>query len=208
MKTPSGVAGGLMVKANENPGFGPPPGSGFVTTTFTGPAIVRRAAGIGMSKTVPPDEAVPPVSGKLLKVTCVLFTNCDPPVKCRVTGVFTVVLLGDMLPALRSTGFIIVNGAPPFPLPRITPGSTPAGSVNSIGNTPPVVRSVLGSVTFNCVVFTNVGVPTEPPLKKTAVFALKLKPLIITGVAGSPTNAAAGVTDVMVARGPGLTSVS
>ena len=67
---------------------------------------------------------------------------------------------------------------------------------------------MLASVTFNWVVLTKVGVPTEMPFKKTAVFALKLNPLIVTAVAGSPTKAVAGVTEEMVARGPGLTSVN
>lgn len=67
---------------------------------------------------------------------------------------------------------------------------------------------MLASVTFNWVVLTKVGVPTDTPFKNTAVFALKLNPLMVTAVAGSPTEAAAGVIEVIVARGPGLTSVS
>jgi hypothetical protein len=80
------IVPGLMVKLIENPGVGPPPGTGFVMVPDTVIAVVRNEAGTGISKTVPFELAVPPVRGKLpnvVKVTVVPFTKCDP-VKCIV----------------------------------------------------------------------------------------------------------------------------
>ena len=112
----------MIVKGKENGGFGPPPGRGFVTLTVIAAGAVSRKDGMGTSKTVPPAEATPPVSGrrgKLLRMTEVPFTKFDP-VKCSVTGVPTVVL-GGVIDTAFKIGFMTVKG-------RVLL-SAPAGSV-------------------------------------------------------------------------------
>lgn len=85
----TGLGFAVIVKANDVAGDGPPPGTGLVIVTVTGPAVVRSETGTGTLKPVPPPVTVPPVSGMLLNVTSVPATKlgAGPPLKFRVTGV-------------------------------------------------------------------------------------------------------------------------
>lgn len=201
----TGLGFAVMVKGNEVAGVGPPPGSGLVIVTVTGTAIVRRETGTGTLKPVPPPVTVPPLRGTPLKVTTVPLTKLGaaPPENCSVTGVYVVVVLGVMLVALR-TGFITANGAATF--------SAPWGSLRPTRSTCPSVSSELLTETVNCVVLTKVGVSVVETeflsVNMIFVFVLKLPPVTVTGVVGSPTLAAAGVREVKNAIDGGFSSVS
>jgi hypothetical protein len=109
-------------------------------------------------------------------------------------------VLGFVSVGVPRIGFITANGP--------EPGSAPCVSLSETWNTCPSVNRELFTEMVNCVVLTNVGVPTETPSNRTSVFVLKFPPVTVTAVVGSPTWAAAGVSEVKNATALGFTSVS
>jgi len=170
-----------------------PPPAGFVTVTFTVPAVVMSAAGmVATTWVLVTDEGV--IAGLVPKFTVAPATNPVPDIVSANPAPPTVAVAGATEVSAGAEAPLIVNDR----LPDVPPPG--AGFVTVTVAVPAVAISAAVIAAVNCVAPTNVVV-LAAPLNFTTDVDTKPVPLTVRVKAVPPTVVLVGEREVAVAAG-------